>query len=109
MVVYLHKKAAKEDIMNASEEFGDYIKICVDIERKVMAIGGELHADAEDFLINKGSRQYDIWGGGYDINTKRIDTQAIINLRPRQGNDSMEILDPEIRIKFIKLAENWLK
>ncbi len=109
MIVCLYTRATKADIKNASEEFGDYIKIVVDIERKVMAIGGKLHADAEDILIKKGSRQDDIWGGGYEIKTKKIDTQAIINLRPRLGNDSMEILDPEIRKKFIKLAERWLK
>lgn len=108
MVLYLERKATKEDIRNASQEFGDYIKIVVDIERGVIAIGGKLHADAEKILIRTGSPQRNLWGGGLDLNSKKIDTQAIINLRPRQGNDSMEILDPEIRKKFIEIAEHFL-
>ena len=108
MIVYLETKATRQDIKNASEEYGDYIKIVVDLERKVLAMGGRLHADAEEVLLKKGSRQRDLWGGGYDINTKKVDMQAMINLRPGQGNDSMEILDPDFRTKFMKLVEDLL-
>jgi hypothetical protein len=108
MIVFLNKKASKEDIEQAKEEFGDYIKITIDIEEKVLAIGGELHADAEELLIKRGSKQINIWGGGLDLVSDRIDTQAVINLRPRQGNDSMEILNPEIRRKFIKIVQTIL-
>jgi len=87
MIVYLEKKATKKDILMAAEEFEDYIKIVVDIERKVMAMGGKLHADSENILIKNGSRQRNIWGGGFDL---------------------MEILNPEIRKKFIKTAKRFL-
>ena len=39
----------------------------------------------------------------------RIDSQAVINIRPGKGNDSMEILDPNIRKNFLSLAKKFLK
>ncbi len=41
----------------AAERFGDMVKAVVDVERRVMAIGGELHADEEAYLLDQGSRQ----------------------------------------------------
>lgn len=109
MIVYLEKHATKEEIKKASEEFGEYLKITLDVEKKVAVIGGKLHADGEKVLIEKGFRQSDIWGGGISIKSGRVDTQAVINIRPSMNNDSMEILDPRIRNKFIKIAEGFLK
>jgi hypothetical protein len=42
--------------------FGDMVKLVVDVERRIVAIGGELHADAEAVLLEQGSRQADAWG-----------------------------------------------
>jgi len=109
VIIFLDRKASAEEVKRASEEFRDYIKIIIDIEKQVMAIGGNLHADAEKVLIKNGSSQENIWGGGYSITSRRIDTQAVINIRPRQGNDSMEILDAETRRRFIEIAEGFLK
>jgi len=109
MIVYLDKPATKDELKKASEEFGVYIKITIDIQKSVCTLGGKLHADGEKFLIEKGSKQENIWGGGYDIKSRRIDSQAVINIRPREMNDSMEILDPIIRKKFLSLAEKFLK
>ncbi|OGM15256.1 hypothetical protein A2V56_04050 [Candidatus Woesebacteria bacterium RBG_19FT_COMBO_42_9] len=109
MIVYLEKPATYDEIKRASEEFGTYIKISVDILRKVAVIGGKLHADEERLLLEKGSKQENIWGGGYDMKSGRIDSQAVINIRPGKGNDSMEILDPNIRKNFLSLAKKFLK
>jgi len=109
MIVVLRKKATPQNLKKASEEFGDYIKIVVDLKRRMVAIGGRLHSDAEKVHLQEGSLQKDIWGGGFDIKSGRIDTQAVINIRPNQKNDSMEILDPKTRNKFIKIAQRFLK
>jgi hypothetical protein len=37
--------------------FEDMVKYVVDTERKVIVVGGELHADAEEVLLESGSRQ----------------------------------------------------
>ena len=66
---------------------------------------GEWHADAEAELLKIGCKQKDIWGGGYDKLAKRIETIALINIRPRQNNDSQEILDAKIRKRFAEIVK----
>jgi hypothetical protein len=80
--------------------FVDMVKLVVDIERAVLAIGGELHADAEAILLEQGSRQRDLWGANYYPGQGPdgcIEYTALINIRPSQDNRSMQIEDPVIR------------
>jgi hypothetical protein len=37
--------------------FGSMVKLVVDVRRDIVAVGGELHADAEELLIEQGSAQ----------------------------------------------------
>jgi hypothetical protein len=80
--------------------FGDMVKYVVDVERRVVAIGGELHADAEQRLLDQGSRLEDIWGANYYPGRGPdgcIEHTSLINIRPARGNPGMEIADPQIR------------
>jgi hypothetical protein len=45
--------------------FGDMVKYVVDVRRRIAAIGGELHADAEQILLERGSHQGDLWEANY--------------------------------------------
>jgi len=36
-----------------------------DIRPAEMAVGGELHSDAEQLLLERGSKQSDLWGGNF--------------------------------------------
>ncbi len=105
-VVFLRNKdkVSKSDIKKASEEYGDYIKVVVDIQTKDVTIGGEWHADGEKVLLEKDSKQKNVWGGGVDLRAKKVDVSALINIDPRRGNDSMEILDKSIRDKFVSVT-----
>jgi hypothetical protein len=80
--------------------FGDMVKLVVDVQRRVVAIGGELHADAEAVLLGEGSLQADLWGANYypGLGASRcLEFTALINIRPAQGNRSVEIEDPHVR------------
>jgi len=68
----------------AADRFGDLVKAVVDIERGVMALDAEMHADEESLLLDRGSRQEDLW----DINLypDRQGTRAFIEF------DSMSTL-----------------
>ena len=80
--------------------FEGMVKYVVDIERKVAAIGGELHADAEQLLLADGSRQADLWGANYYPGMGKescIEYTSLINIRPAQGNRGMDIADPVVR------------
>ncbi|MGD0523386.1 MAG: DUF5674 family protein [Candidatus Microgenomates bacterium] len=110
MIVILKpgQKLAQEDFEKARQDYETYIKITIDIERKVVALGGEYHSDAEKLLLENGSKQDDIWGGGFDLDDKKFVVNAIINLRSGR-NDSADILDPKIRERFLVLAKEVLK
>jgi hypothetical protein len=84
----------------AGRFFEGMVKYVVDVERRVAAVGGELHADAEQLLLEDGSRQADLWGANYYPGKGRencIEYISLINIRPAQGNRGMDILDPSIR------------
>jgi hypothetical protein len=80
--------------------FDDMVKYVVDVERHVAAVGGELHADAEQRLLEAGSQQADLWGANYHPGRapdECIEYTSLINIRPAQGNRSMLIADEAIR------------
>ena len=63
MILLLLKKATEEEIKKTVQDFdGLYIKVVVDIEREILAAGGERHFDAEQKLLDDGSRQESLWG-----------------------------------------------
>jgi len=80
--------------------FDDMVKYVVDVERRIAAVGGELHADPERLLLESGSRQTDLWGANYLPGKGPddcIEYTSLINIRPSQGNRVMLITDPAIR------------
>ncbi len=89
--------------------FGDMVKAVVDIEKKCVGIGGDLHADAELLLLQKGSKQETLWGINFypwHEPDKRIEYTALINIRPHQDNPSMEILDENTKKQVMKIVES---
>lgn len=106
-IVILSKKASNEDLKKASHDYKNYIKITADIEKEIVAIGGEYHADAEKLLLKNGSSQKNIWGGGLDLISHEIQFTALINIRPPENN-SMDILDEKIRKKFLNLCKKLI-
>jgi len=97
MILLLDKSAIPSQIQAMLEEYGTMIKIAVDIRRHILAGGGEMHADCELLLLESGSEQEDIWGANWFPAEQRIVFEALINIRPRDGNRGMRIQDDEIR------------
>ncbi|MCM8789506.1 MAG: DUF5674 family protein [Candidatus Omnitrophica bacterium] len=91
--------------------FGNFIKAVLDIEKKIMAIGGELHSDEEALLLENGSQQRNLWGinlypeaQGDDF----IEFDSVINLRPTQGNRSRGVDDALIRQKIKEVVNSLI-
>ncbi len=61
MINLIQDRATKEQLEEMLEILSSYIKLAVDIERGILAGGGELHADCEAVLLENGSKQVDIW------------------------------------------------
>ena len=109
MIIIFKNKAKAEELKKVAEDFdGIYIKVVVDVERQILAAGGERHFDAEQKLLGNGSKQVDLWGGGVDVKTREIDYNSMINLRPNQNNMSREIMSGEIRKTFSEIVERLL-
>ncbi|KAF0132560.1 MAG: hypothetical protein FD145_1626 [Candidatus Saganbacteria bacterium] len=96
----------------AQNRFGDLVKAVVDIEKRIMAVDAELHADEEALLIEKGSRQEVLWGINiYPEHTKEkwIEFDSMINLKPAHQNRSRSVENPEIRVKITEIVNNLIK
>ena len=88
-------------------QFGSYVKAVVDINRAIMAVGGDFHADEEAFLLDRGSSQMDLWGINLHFNLQppdMVEFDSIINIRPRQGNSSRGVEDSTLREKIVKIV-----
>ena len=91
---------------------GAMVKAVVDVKKEIIAIDAEMHADLEQFLLENGSEQDDLWGinlwfeeEGDDF----IEFDSMINIRPRQRNRSRDVENPEIREKIKKVVSKWIK
>lgn len=109
MILILTKKATAEELKKVAEDLDGYIKFVVDVERRILSAGGEMHADGEKLLLEDGSGQQDLWGGGLDLETGEIDFNSMINLRPNQNNASRDVLAADVRKKMEEIVRKILK
>ncbi|MHC0068579.1 DUF5674 family protein [Nostoc sp. UIC 10890] len=107
MILMLRKRATPEQLELLLQQHKFYIKTAVDIERRVLVGGGDLHYDCEQALLSDGSRQENIWAASFMPLTGKMIFESIVNLRPRQ-NKSMEILDSNIRERVAQLINEFL-
>ena len=96
----------------AHEMFGKMVKAVVDIEKEIMAVDAELHADEEAYLLENGSQQKNLWGinlypeiSGDDF----IEFDSMINLRPAQGNRSRGVEDVKTQEKIRFIVDTLVK
>ena len=86
-----------------------YIKWVIDIELGVMTIGGEKHFFGEQLLLENGSNQSDLWGGGFHSLSKVVDFESMINIRPYQSNMRRDIESSDIKERCLELFKKYFK
>lgn len=87
------------------------LKFAVDIENEWIVIDGEMHADCEALLLEKGSKQENIWGANlYPENDEPdfLEFTSFINLRPSLNNQSMDIQSSELRNSIRNIVNKLL-
>ena len=99
----------KDEIDQLREQFDSYIKTVIDVEKKICSAGCDRHFESEKILLDQGSKQANLWGGGIDLETKTIDGNSFINIRSTQGNTSNEIQDVNIRTAFEKITKYFFQ
>lgn len=93
-------------------EHGELVKAVIDVERGVMVIGGELHADEEALLLENGSKQENLWGINIYPAKPRgqwIEFDSMINLRPSQNNRTRSVDDSNIRDQITRVVEKLVQ
>jgi hypothetical protein len=93
------------ELQDMSQNFFEgLVKGVVDIQKRLLVLDAELHVDQEQFLLQQGSDQDDLWGinlypelyGDEDF----VEFDSMINVRPRAGNSSRSVENPEIQTKI---------
>lgn len=109
MIITKKEPYIKEEIEKLRECFDAYIKTVIDVKKRICSAGADRHFESEKILLDQGSKQSDLWGGGIDIETKVIDCNSFINIRPSNNNQSNEILNQTIRKSFEELTQYLFK
>jgi len=104
----IRTRATKQQLEEMLQVLGTYVKLAVDLERGILAGGGALHADCEAVLLEDGGRQEDIWGADWVSSSQQVTFESLINIRPRQNNPSLEILDSGIRERVVEVVKPLL-
>lgn len=97
MIHLIKEKVVPVQIQEMLQEYENIIKIVVDIRRRYLSGGGEMHADCESVLLEDGSEQDDLWGANWYPSEQRIEFESLINIRPRLGNRNIVIQDENLR------------
>lgn len=107
----IEEKITRCQLKEIAGRFGNLVKAVVDVEKGIMVVGGELHADEEALLLEKGSQQQNLWG----INLypelqgdEFIEFDSVINLRPMQGNRTCEVDDVQLRQKIKEIVNGLI-
>lgn len=105
MIITKSQPFTIEEIEQLKEQFDVYIKTVIDIEKKICSAGMDRHYEGEEILLKQGSKQSNLWGGGIDLETKTVDFNSFINIRPNDNNTSNEIQNEQIRKQFEQLTK----
>jgi Protein of unknown function (DUF5674) len=103
----LSEPATREQVIEMLQANRFYIKTVVDIRKRILAGGGAMHSDCETILLERDSRQENIWGASWNPLAWTIVYESMVNLRPRQ-NRSMQILSAPIREQVQLVIHNLL-
>ena len=109
----VENKISLQELRELAEEFYTImIKGVVDIEKEIIAFGGEYHSDANKIIIENGSQQGNVWGFNVYFDKPRdswIEYTSLINIRPQAGNTEKEIQDGNLRDKMRTLINKKIE
>ena len=110
MKIVTKKITLKEIEEMAKNMFGNVVKAVIDIDKKIMVVDGELHADEEAILIKNGSEQKNLWGINIypELKEDYIEFDSMINIRPSMNNKTRGIDDKSIKKLIIKIVESLI-
>ena len=103
-------KSQLEEI--AKQGFGTIVKMAIDIENELIALGGEWHSECQEALVKNGSSTENIWGANINFNApeeNRIEFNSLINIKPTLGSQKMEISDEKIKKQIKQIVDKLVE
>lgn len=113
-MIILNEKINVDDLPHVEETtyFEDMVKCVVDIDRELIAINAELHADLEALLLENGSEQKSLYGINILFDEHEIEFDSLIN--PPRNRDAgypragRTVADPSARRKIEEIVAKWI-
>ena len=87
----------------------EMVKGVVDVEKGLLAIDAELHADLEKLLLDNGSDQFDLWGINLYFDGELVEFDSMINIRPTQGNRSRSVENKKTQRQILEIVNHWVE
>lgn len=109
----LTEKISREQLKElASNTFVDMIKCVADVNRGLLTVDAELHADLESMLLENGSEQENLWGFNLypdETGDDFIEFDSLINIRAWQGNRSRDVENESVRKQIKELVSKFVE
>lgn len=103
------KKISITELKTMAEKMdGNLVKADVDVAKRIIIVDMPMHFEGEQELLEKGSRQKDLWG--VNLFPKKFGTdefiafESLINIKPH-SNKSMTIQSEEIRNQIMDIIK----
>ena len=102
------------ELKKMSDDFsGVFVKSVVDIEKEIMAVDAELHADLMEFLMEKEkSEPKNIWGINLypeKLGEDLVEFDSMVNIKPGLGNRTRGVDDSAMRERIVNIVKKLIK
>ena len=108
----LQQPISREELRTlAQNTFGDMIKCVADVQKGLLALDADLHADLERMLLDNGSAQENLWGFNLWVEEEGedfIEYDSLINIRSWQGNPSRGVENSEVRASIESIVDKFV-
>jgi hypothetical protein len=100
-----------EDLRDFSQTwYLDFLKGCVDLENRKVAVGGDYHIESCELLTSAGGKHTDIWGFNIrflDNKKYLVEFDSLVNIKPKINNGRM-VNDLELQDKICELIKEYI-
>ena len=110
----LSEKILLADLPSLENEkfFPDMIKAVVDIDKRIVALNAEMHVDLEQFLLDAGSMQKNLYGINIYCDGDVEFDSAINPPRNREAGFprvGRYVADPDARRIILEVVDKWIE
>lgn len=107
----LTNKISANDLKDFSKNwYPNFLKGCVDLELRKVAIGGDYHIESAQVLVNEGGNGEYIWGFNIrfkDDGINIIEFDSMVNIKPKINN-TRTILSEDLKNEISELINEYL-